>query len=159
MYWQYKPFLCWSNGSINYTVWADVRLFVSLELGQSGGPLIWIWVSIKSRTTTTFPLVYWVVKLETDGFSTEVLITWWSVPDVTMGSMGNLVLVQYWCSTFNPGRTSSTMFMSTLSFRNIYCLLKTSDSNRDTSDVSHDWVVYSLSSLLGPVRHHVRKDS
>jgi hypothetical protein len=35
-----RRLLCRSNGSINYTVRSPDRLSVSLELGQSGGPLI-----------------------------------------------------------------------------------------------------------------------
>jgi hypothetical protein len=36
----FKTLICRSNGSMNYTVRSDVRLFVSLELGHSGGTLI-----------------------------------------------------------------------------------------------------------------------
>jgi hypothetical protein len=36
----FRILLCRSNGSINYTARTIVRLYVSLEIGQSGGPLI-----------------------------------------------------------------------------------------------------------------------
>ena len=49
VWWQ----VCRSNGLINYTARAAVRHFVSLEIGQSGGPLICFWVSITIQTTTT----------------------------------------------------------------------------------------------------------